>query len=377
MSESLAASLLEPPAKPRQLTKRVATGYVALALLICSWVAQSEVAQYIQATLGFNKPYFVTWLNHSAMALLVPAYWRSGTRAKLETEFGMSVQRVLALMAVLSILYTFGDYAWYLALPFTSVAEATALFNSQSVFAYFFSVILLNEALRPLKVLAMAISIGGICVITAFASDGGGGGGGSGWHNGSLLVPPPSPPPPASGLELLGGSRLVGDAFAVGAASAYAAYEVLYKRGLGEAGSDDTRLVNVATGLVGCCSIVVSLPGFFALDAGVERFEMPPTLGICLWLLLNAALALVYNACLMLSVARLSPLTTSVGCMLTIPLASLVDVLWHATPFTWADAAGATLIIGGFGLLLFAENAPAAPRVTQPATAGGVQDENR
>ena len=71
---------------------------------------------------------------------------------------------------------------------------------------------------------------------------------------------------------------------------AYALYEVLYKRGLGDGGSDDARLVNVATGLVGVCSIVIAAPGCPVLDSlGVEPFELPPSVTVTLWLALNGS----------------------------------------------------------------------------------------
>jgi len=353
-SESLSAALLVTSPKllaPRRPHDGRLVGYLALGLLLCSQVGQAEVAQYIQTTLRFNKPYMVTWINHSTMALLVPANWRNGTREKLETVFGMRMRHIIALMAMLALVYTFGDYAWYLALPYTTVTEATALFNSQSVWAYFFSVLLLGEEVRTLKVVALLLSVGGIVVITTWADSGSDGH--SVAANGTVpSMPPASPPSPAPPSNGFRGSRLVGDAFALGAAMAYALYEVLYKRGLGDGGSDDARLVNVATGLVGVCSIVIAAPGFPVLDSlGVEPFELPPSVTVTLWLALNASLALVYNASFMMSVARLSPLITSVGFMLTIPMASVVDVLWHHAPLTWADAGGGVLIVAGFGLL--------------------------
>ena len=56
------------------------------------------------------------------------------------------------------VLYTGADYAWYLALPRTTVAEGTVLFNCQSVFAYGLSVAVLGEALVLRKGAAVLVS---------------------------------------------------------------------------------------------------------------------------------------------------------------------------------------------------------------------------
>ena len=62
-------------------------GYCCLAGLVVSWVAQSEVAQYVQTSASYNKPYFIVWCNHGGMALVLPCqelwqrYQRSRRRA--------------------------------------------------------------------------------------------------------------------------------------------------------------------------------------------------------------------------------------------------------------------------------------------------------
>jgi drug/metabolite transporter (DMT)-like permease len=146
------------PLLPKQ-RKRTYLGCVALASVVCSWVGQSEVAQHIQASksvggLDFNKPYLVTWLNHGAMALVLPlVWWRTpGLWARCSSECDAPMRKVLLLCSALALLYTIGDYTWYLALPLTSVAEATAIFNSQSIFTFALSVVLLGERIVALKV---------------------------------------------------------------------------------------------------------------------------------------------------------------------------------------------------------------------------------
>ena len=47
-------------------------GYACLTGLVVSWVAQSEVAQYVQTSAAYNKPYFIVWCNHGGMALVLP-----------------------------------------------------------------------------------------------------------------------------------------------------------------------------------------------------------------------------------------------------------------------------------------------------------------
>ena len=51
--------------------KRKAVGFVFLGLVILTWVAQSEVAQFIQVG-DYNKPFFLTWFNHGCLVVMVP-----------------------------------------------------------------------------------------------------------------------------------------------------------------------------------------------------------------------------------------------------------------------------------------------------------------
>ena len=83
---------------------------------------------------------------------------------------------------------------------------------------YAFSVLVLGEAVLASKVTAVALSVGGIAMIAAFG-DGSGGGDGSGDADLADVS-----------------NRIGGDLLSIGAATAYALYEVCFKRSLGAQG---------------------------------------------------------------------------------------------------------------------------------------------
>ena len=43
--------------------------YVSLVAIIFFWVVQAEWSQYIQRHNAFNKPYMLTWINHSTLSV--------------------------------------------------------------------------------------------------------------------------------------------------------------------------------------------------------------------------------------------------------------------------------------------------------------------
>lgn len=53
------------PATDSKSTGSRALGYAALLGLIVVWVAQAQVAQGIQTTQDYDKPFFLVWRPHS------------------------------------------------------------------------------------------------------------------------------------------------------------------------------------------------------------------------------------------------------------------------------------------------------------------------
>ena len=92
--------------------------------------------------------------------------------------------------------------------------------------------------------------------------------------------------------------------------------------------------------------------GFFG--SAVEPFRLPSSEQ---WgqLTVNALLAFAFNVLLLLSVEYTSALTTTVGCMMTIPITAVVDFLLWGKGYGIHDVFGAVFVILGFLLLVAGE----------------------
>ncbi|KAK3234331.1 hypothetical protein CYMTET_55412 [Cymbomonas tetramitiformis] len=354
-------------------------GNFCLVGLIASWVAQSEICQYLQTKVNYDKPYAIVWFNHSFTALLLPIqilyyYARfcccdeSIRIERLKTSdarpsgwplpadytpleysdedkelvgffkyahvaHGVEYRSLIKTCLWLSTLYLMADYVYYAALPDISVAVATCLFNTSCVFAYGFSVLLLDETLSFPKLLGVALALGG-AVVTSIAP---------GKSNVDGHVSP----------EV----RYMASAFVLTSAALYGLYETLYKK---YQPNENTDVVNMVSGLIGVVSALlfwVGLPLVHFLPNCIfqETLQVPSGREFS-YLLLNASAALIFNMLLMLSISITSPLLVSVACMATIPVSGVAD--W----MLWGDQPGLQMILGsclvllGFGLLVWSDN---------------------
>eukprot|EP01001_Neometanema_parovale_P006115 NODE_2496_length_1407_cov_64.529595_g2374_i0.p1 GENE.NODE_2496_length_1407_cov_64.529595_g2374_i0~~NODE_2496_length_1407_cov_64.529595_g2374_i0.p1 ORF type:complete len:371 (-),score=47.52 NODE_2496_length_1407_cov_64.529595_g2374_i0:151-1263(-) len=337
---------LPPP--PVKLGWQALIGYMFVAGVVASWIFQAEVAQCLQKAgcLGvkepFNKPYFMTWANHGWQALMLPlsaAIHRfKGHRTEswtfvMEEQYELTPSVLFIIGLKFAVCYFIADYFWYLALPLTSVAIATTIFNSSCVFVYILSVILLNEKVSIRKICAVALAVGGVvCIGMTAHSDG------EAHHD--------------------NGSVLLGNMFALGSAVGYAVYEVLFSKFVVDKYRiTDPNAINTLSAYIGFANIlmiwigiplVTLLPSHWSIL--YESFRFPT--GRAFWvLLLNGSLAFGFNVCLMLALAFTSPLITNLACTLCIPLSALVDYLWHGDQMTMGDIIGGALIALSFVLI--------------------------
>ena len=157
-------------------------------------------------------------------------------------------------------------------------------------------------------------------------------------------------------------AKLVGSTFVLVAAILYALYEVLCERFVFR-GSESTALANTLSGIIGILNILLLWPPIPVLSAvpsqswGAwvsEPFQAPDAEDTR-FIMINALLALMFNIFFMLAIALTSPLITSVGCMLTIPVSAVCDWLLYGDDFPPLAWAGSAFVVSGFTLLTRAD----------------------
>jgi drug/metabolite transporter (DMT)-like permease len=100
---------------------------------------------------------------------------------------------------------TVAGSSWYIAVNMTTPSDLTAIYNCSAFFAYAFSVPLLKEQIRKVKVICVGVSIVGVLIVAY--GDGG-----------------------DSGEGVDGKSRLLGNLIIGVGSVLYGFYEVLYKK---------------------------------------------------------------------------------------------------------------------------------------------------
>lgn len=140
------------------------------------------------------------------------------------------------------------------------------------------------------------------------------------------------------------GQIAMGDALAFASAILYGIYTILMKKRMG----DETRVdMLLFFGLVGLLNVITLLPGFFVLHyARVERFEIPPTTRVVTIILVNSATSLISDFCWAYAMLLTSPLVTTVGLSLTIPLSLIGQMILNTqnSSATYWIGAGVVLL---------------------------------
>lgn len=260
--------------------------------------------------------------------------------ATLARHSVIPMPRLLRIAAFLSGFYCVADYCWYKALENVSVAAGTAIFNCSPLFVYCFSICFLRESVTLKKLTGVFTSFVGVTLILMYQDEN------------KLDV---------SAVTQLQSASFIAGLLMILSAACYAGYEVAFQVAVGENITDTSTLLTL-TGLSGLLTIPYWILGSAVLAAcPLPALHEPPggpatAEGVAI-LFVSGCFGFVFNVFLPLSICWTSPLETSVGCMLSIPLSGLIDALFHHTHFSWECIAGTLLVMAGFGLLEYASTA--------------------
>ncbi|KAG6580164.1 Solute carrier family 35 member F5 [Phytophthora cinnamomi] len=315
--------------------------FVALFALIWSWVLQAEASQSLQVF--FNKPFFLACFNHAASVVLLPLvfayYKRYGSPEDryagydivgvLNRHSVIPLPKLARISAALSFLYLVSDFFWYGALGDVSVAAGVAISNASPLFVYCLSVCLLNEHLNFNKIFGVFTAFAGVTLVVMFQD-----GSDFGAIQTTTII---------AGISMIISSAL------------YAGYQVAMRLAIGDDITDTSTLLTMA-GLCGLFTFPPWILGTFILLESPfswlhESLAFPGTVEGVFLLAISGLLTVVFCAFLPLAICWTSPLETSVGCMLTIPLSGLMDTFMHHTVFSWECIVGSVLVMGGFAIL--------------------------
>ncbi|DBA02694.1 TPA: hypothetical protein N0F65_010519 [Lagenidium giganteum] len=324
-----------------------ASGKAVLASLVIVWFVQAEVSQALQDKLQFNKPWFIVCFNHTSTGMLLPLMYAwcklKGTSAErthwldvvatLERCCTIPLASVVRMAIKLSLFYCIADYFWYTPLANLSVTAGSAIFSSSPLFVYFFSICFLHDRPSTQKLCGVVVSLVGVLLVIFFQN-------------------PESMNWSVASLE---SSSVLAGLLMVVAAAVFGGYEVTFRIVTGKSMTDMSTLL-VLTGFIGLFTPPFWLAGSVLLAVSPismvhEAWGWPINADAVALMLLSGVLAIASNVFLPLSIAWTSPLETSAGCMMIIPLSGIFDTLVHDTRFSAECIVGSMLVMVGFAIL--------------------------
>ncbi|KAI1797923.1 hypothetical protein LXA43DRAFT_982644 [Ganoderma leucocontextum] len=381
---------------------------VIFAICLVAFVTETQLTQYVQAQLGFRQPYLIFYIVHSAFAITFPLHvlYLSATTQHSVTSILRTVLiavqqhlspksttalnaatfptwKFLRLIFYLTSGLTVPSLLWFVAVALAPVTDVTALWNTNALFAYVFTVYLFGHKWDARRLLAVLIATAGAAVVVYGDS-----GSDKKKKSESLVTPTAEEGPRAP---------LIGDLLTLVASIMYAAYQVFYKAYAAlpndpevaaddmysplagspdepadelEAGSDaliwsHAHIIdplpfglhpNLLTFGIGICTLAifwVPIPILHILD--IEPFELPHR-GITYAAIGGIALSgAIFNAGFMVLLGVWGPVVTSVGSLLTIVLVFLSDAIWGGAVQTvtiWS-VLGCSSIVVAFAILAY------------------------
>ncbi|KAJ4486282.1 hypothetical protein J3R30DRAFT_3445609 [Lentinula aciculospora] len=353
--------------------KDYAVGIFLLLVVVFLWTTSNFVTQDLFQD-GYEKAFFVTYLNTSAFTLyLLPFLVKSclqrsniSWRSVQATRYGnaeyeplhsedvhinddnsvephrherrpsdsfelppLTVRETANLAFVFCFIWFTANWSLNASLDYTSVASATILSSTSGFFTLSIGRIFKVEELTLAKIGAVLTSFIGVILVALSDSS-------QTSSESDNLV---------STTISISTRHALGDSFAVLSAVFYAFYVILLKvRIRSESRIDMTMFF----GFVGLFNIILCWPiGVVLHLTGVEEFELPSSGRAVGALLINMAITWSSDYLYVLAMLKTTPLVVTIGLSLTIPLAVVGD-FFLSKPTQLQVLAGALLVLVSF-----------------------------
>ncbi|QPG75332.1 hypothetical protein FOA43_002685 [Brettanomyces nanus] len=328
-------------------------GLFYLAVLIITWVIAVQLANNLMKNTDYDHPLFIaavdgvffllfgirSLLRHIYSALTRTFGYRSPLirqpvinyqAAQSEPDsillealsYQLSYYEILSVGAQVAIVYFISGACATTALKYTSASNQTILSTTSSLFTLMLGVLTHVERFSVAKLVAIVVSIIGICLITM---------------EDSIKLKYST-----SNLEILG------DLIALAGALAYSAFLIILRLKLG--GQTDSQRDILVYVCLGICTILFVTPLLGIADLiGLEKFSFPPDRTTLLIILLCGFLNAVSDYCASVASLLTSPLITSLSLSMAIPVSMLCDSFFFHTIHTSATYyLGIILIFSSF-----------------------------
>ncbi|KAJ9475605.1 putative vacuolar membrane protein [Pseudozyma hubeiensis] len=157
--------------------------------------------------------------------------------------------------------------------------------------------------------------------------------------------------PPTSNISVFGKppNAPLGDLLALLSAFLYSLYVMLLKTRIG---SEDRISMPLMFGIVGTINIVCLWPILPILHyTRIEPFSLPPTPSIWAGIVVNMCITFISDFIYLLAMLKSSPLITTLGLSLTIPLAVVIDALKGSHTGGAVSVMGSGAVLCSFGFI--------------------------
>ncbi|PVU91867.1 hypothetical protein BB561_004163 [Smittium simulii] len=238
----------------------------------------------------------------------------------------------ICIYVLLSCFLNGFSYLWYVALDYTTISKVTVIYNTSSFFAYIFSVLLLNHALKLNKCIAVLLSIFGVFIMTYFDKK-------------------ENPVAQTADPTKLG--HTFGDILISICAVGTGLTQTLYGKYMNPPNFNSIIFTNFSTFSLGVATICFSWIPVVVLDMlNIEKFVVPNVYQIQ-FIMANALFGIIYNASFIILLSLTSPMFAAVGVMLTIPVSACIEVWFEGNSIAYPVFLGMVFVFTGFFYLVY------------------------